>query len=89
MFGFGRGRVVGLLFTASVCAWVWGYSSLLPRVRKLPDLLTHRTGTPSWSDGGVWLSCVFTACAMVRSKKVQVLARLCVSARTRELLLKG
>jgi hypothetical protein len=49
----------------------FGVISLLPRVRRLPDLLTHRTGKSSWSDGGVWLSCVFTACAMVRSKKVQ------------------
>jgi hypothetical protein len=57
--------------------------ALLPRVRRLPDLLTHRTGEPAWSDGGVWFSCVFPKCAMVCSKRVQVRTRLCVSVRCR------
>ena len=59
-----------------------GVISLLPCVRRLPDLRVHRTtGTPSWSDKSVWFPCVFTACVMVRSKKVQIFVRLCVSVR--------
>jgi hypothetical protein len=64
-----------------------GVISLLPRVRRLPDLLTHRTGTPSWSDGGVWFSCVFPTCAMVCSKRVQVRTRLCVSVLCRHVVM--
>ena len=58
-----------------------GVISLLPRVRRLPDLLAHCTGTPSRSDGSVWPPCVVIVCVKICSKKVQALARLRVSAR--------
>jgi hypothetical protein len=81
-------RCLGLVVAGWLAHFLWhlyvrglGVISLLPRVRRLPDLMTHRTGTPSWSDGGVWFSCVFPTCVMVCSKRVQVRMRLYVSVR--------
>ena len=68
-------------FLRPLCVRRFGGISLLPRVRRLPDLLAHRTGTPSRSDGSVCPPCAVTVCVRMRSRMVQVFVRPCVSAR--------